>query len=106
VRVAADELLADVLGHLGHVARAALLEQQREEVDLEEDVAELVAQLAVVAGVGGVGQLVGLLDRVGHDRALVLLAVPGALAPQAAGQLVETGDGGGDVWLGRHRAPA
>ena len=105
VRMAADELLAHVLGDLRHVAGAALLEQQREEVDLEEHVAELVAQLGVVAGVGGVGQLVGLLDRVGHDRALVLLAVPRALAPQAAGQLVEAGDGGGDVGLW-HRAGA
>ena len=84
---------------------AALLEQQREEVDLEEHVAELVAQLGVVAGVGGVGQLVGLLDGVGHDRALVLLAVPRALAPQAAGELVQAGDGGGDGGLW-HRAGA
>ena len=43
---------------------AALLEQQRQEVDLEEHVAELVEQLGVVARVGGVGQLVRLLDRV------------------------------------------
>ena len=68
---------------------AALLEQQRQEVDLEQHVAELVEQLRVVARVGGVGELVGLLDRVRHDRALVLLAVPGALAPQPAGDLVE-----------------
>jgi hypothetical protein len=65
-------------------------------VDLEEHVAELVAQLGVVAGVGGIGELVGLLDGVRDDRALVLLAIPRALAPQAAGQLVEAGDGGGD----------
>ena len=70
-------------------ARAALLEQQREEDDLEEDVAELVAELRVVAALGGVGELVGLLDRVRDDRALVLLAVPGALPPQPAGDLVE-----------------
>ena len=79
VRVAADELLAAVLGDVGQRAGAALLEQQREEVDLEEDVAELVEQLGVVAPVGGVGQLVGLLERVRDDRALVLLAVPRAL---------------------------
>ena len=89
VRVAADQLLAAVLGDLGERAAAALLEQQREEVDLEEHVAELVEQLGVVAGVRGGGQLVGLLDRVRHDRALVLLAVPRALHAQAAGELVE-----------------
>ena len=49
VRVAADELLAAVLGDLREVAGAALLQQQRQEVDLEEDVAELVEQLGVVA---------------------------------------------------------
>ena len=78
-----------VLGHLGQRAGAALLEQQRQEVDLEQHVAELVEQLGVVAGVRGGGQLVRLLDRVRDDRALVLLAVPRALAPQPARQLVE-----------------
>src|SRR5205807_1493448 len=49
----------------------------------------LVEQLGVVAALGRVGELVGLLERVRNDRALVLLAVPGALAPQAARELVE-----------------
>ena len=89
VRVAADQLLGAVVGDRGQGSGAALLEQQGEEVDLEEDVAELVEQLRVVARVGRVGELVGLLDGVRDDRALVLLAVPRALAAQAPGQLVE-----------------
>ena len=89
VRVAADELLAHVLGDLREVAGAALLHEQRQEVHLEEDVAELVEQLGVVALVGRVGELVGLLDGVRDDRALVLLAVPRALHAQAARELVE-----------------
>ena len=89
-----------MVGDLREVAGAALLEQQREEVHLEEHVAQLVEQLGVVAGVGGVGELVGLLDGVRDDRALVLLAVPRALAAQAARQRVEAGDRGGDVGLG------
>ncbi|MDX6492133.1 MAG: hypothetical protein QOH02_68 [Gaiellaceae bacterium] len=89
VRMAADQLLAAVLGDLGQRAGAPLLEQEREEVDLEEHVAQLVEQLGVVARLGGVGQLVGLLDGVRDDRALVLVAVPRALAAQAPGQLVE-----------------
>ena len=84
VRVPADQLLAAVLGDVGQRAGAALLQQQRQEVHLEEDVAELVEQLRVVPGVGGRRQLVRLLDRVRDDRALVLLAVPRALAPQPA----------------------
>ena len=89
MRVATDQLLAAVLGHRGEVARAALLQQQREEVDLEEHVAELVEQLRVVATMRRVRQLVRLLERVRHDRALVLLAIPRALAPQPPRQLVE-----------------
>ena len=82
-----------VLGDVGHRARAALLEQQREEVHLEEHVAELVQQLRVVVRVRGRGELVRLPDRVRHDRALVLLTIPRALGPQLPGQLVETRDG-------------
>ena len=92
VRMAADQLLNRALGYLGKASGAALLEQQGQEVNLEQDVAELVHELGVVAGVCGVGKLVGLLDRVRNDRALVLLAVPGALAAQAAGDLVEAGE--------------
>ena len=101
VRVAADELLAAVLGDRREIAGAALLEQQREEVDLEEHVAELVEELRVVAGVGGVGELVGLLDGVRDDRALVLLAVPRTLHAQAARERVEAAERLGDLG-GRH----
>ena len=90
--MAADQLLDRALGDLGEASRAALLEQQRQEVDLEQHVAELVDELGVVAAARGVGELVGLLDRVGDDRALVLLAVPGALAAQPAGDLVEAAE--------------
>ena len=85
---------------------AALLEQQRQEVHLEEHVAELVEELGVVARVRGVGELVGLLDGVGHDRALVLLAIPRALDAQPARQGVELRDGYGDIRLRRHAAGA
>jgi hypothetical protein len=90
--VAPDQLLAHVLGDRAKRTRIALLEQQREEVDLEEHVAELVEQLGVVARVRGGRQLVGLLDRVRHDRALVLLAIPGTLLAQAAGERVKALD--------------
>ncbi len=43
----------------------------------------------IIAGLGGLGNLPGLLDRVRDDRALILLAVPGAVAPQPADYLVE-----------------
>ena len=90
----------------GQVAGAALLEQQRQEVDLEQDVAELVEQLGVVATVGGVGQLVGLLDGVGHDRALILLAVPRALLAQTPGDRVQARERVDGVLLGALRRHA
>ena len=88
----ADQLLDGALGHLGEASRAALLEQERQEVDLEQHVAQLVDELGVVTAFRGVGQLVGLLDRVRDDRALVLLAVPRALAAQPPRDLVEAGE--------------
>ena len=89
MRVAADELVVNPAGDLLEVPRSALLEQQREEVDLEEEVAELVEQLLVVTGERRVRDLVGLLDGVRHDRARGLLPVPRALATQPLCQLLE-----------------
>ena len=105
MRVAADQLRGHALGDAAEVAGVSLLEQQGEEEDLKEDVAELVEELRVVAAVGGVGELVGLLDGVGDDRALVLLAVPGALAAQAARDLVEALESGGCAHARRATAP-
>src|SRR5581483_7068770 len=79
---AADELLVDQAGGRRKVALAPLVEEEGEEVDLEEEVAELVEQLLVVTGERGVRDLVGLLDRVRHDRLRRLLAIPRAVAAQ------------------------
>lgn len=46
---------------------------------------------------GGVGQLVGLLDGVRDDRSLVLFAVPRTFAPQTAGELVQAPERLGDL---------
>ena len=89
MRVATDELRVDGPGDGFEIAVALLLEQQREEVGLEQEVAELVEELGGVARVGGVGDLVGLFDRVRHDRACGLLAIPGAVAAQALRQLLQ-----------------
>jgi hypothetical protein len=89
VWMATDQLLAAVLCHLREIARTTLLEQQREKHNLEEHVPQLVEQLGVIAAMRGIGQLIGLLDRVRHDRALVLLAIPRALAAQQMRQLIE-----------------
>jgi hypothetical protein len=71
------------------IARALLRQEKREEVDLEEQVAQLVREFAVVEPDRGVGDLVGLLDGMRNDRARGLLAVPGTVPPQTLGQLLE-----------------
>ena len=80
VGMATDELLVNPARYLRKVSLPALLEQQREEVHLEEEVAELVEELGVVVSERRFGDLVGLLDRMGNDRARRLRAVPGTVA--------------------------
>ena len=58
---------------------ATLLEKQREEDDLEEQVAELPGELLVISGRSRVGDLVGLLHRVRDDRPDGLRAIPWAV---------------------------
>jgi hypothetical protein len=87
--VPAHELGVDQPRCTFQVPLATLVEQQREEVDLEEQVAELVEQLRVVARKRGVRDLVRLLDRVRDDRPLGLLAVPRALAAQLLRERLE-----------------
>ena len=93
VRVARDELGVDTARSRLEAAGAALLEQQREEVRLKQQVADLVEQLCVVTRERGVGDLVGLLDGVRDDRLRGLLAVPWALAAKALGQLLKLDEG-------------
>jgi hypothetical protein len=93
VRMAADELLVHAARDRGEVAGAALGEQERQEVDLEQQVAELVEQLPVVGGKGGVRDLVRLLDRVRDDRLRRLLAIPRAVAAQTLRQLLKLDKG-------------
>ena len=92
MRVATDELGVHRAGDAVEIAVSLLLEQEREEVDLEEQVAELVVELRRVVGEGGVGDLVRLLDGVGDDRASRLLAVPRAFGAQAPGQRSKLGE--------------
>jgi hypothetical protein len=89
----ADKLRVDAARDLGEIAGAALLQQQREEVDLEEQVAELVEQLRVVSRKRSVGDLVRLLDGVRDDRLRRLLAIPRALAAQPLRQYLEFKEG-------------
>ena len=92
VGMAADQLRGAVVGYRCEVPGLALLEEQSQEVDLKQDVAELVEELGVVVPLSRVGELVCLLDRVRDDRALILLAVPGAFLAQPSSDRVQPGD--------------
>src|SRR6476619_5234004 len=87
--MASDELRDDDADRLLEVSNALLLEQQRQEDTLEQQVADLVEELCVVACDCGVADLVRLFDRMRDDRARCLLTIPGTLPTQPLGQLLE-----------------
>jgi len=101
VRVAADELRVDAARDRLEVAAPLLREQEGEEVDLEEEVAELVEELLGRARDRGVGDLVRLLDGVRDDRPRRLLPVPGAVAAKPLGQPLEVEERVGEASGGR-----
>ena len=78
--VTSHELLMSPTSNVLQPQLALLRQEKGQEIHLEEQVAELVEELLVVLGERGVGDLVGLLDRVRHDRPRRLLAIPRALA--------------------------
>ena len=71
---------------IGHGEFAALAGDLRVEDNLEQEVAELLADVRRVAGVEGVKDLVGLLDEERAEGFAGLLSVPGtaAFAAQAS----------------------
>ena len=89
VRMPADELLVDAARDGGQVSGPPLLEQEREEDRLEEEVAELVDELGIVGGDRRIRDLVRLLDGVRDDRGRRLRAIPRTVAPQPLGQLLK-----------------
>jgi hypothetical protein len=89
VWVAAAELVHDALDDVVEGVLARLLGDDGVEPDLQEQVAELLAQVVRVAGLDGLERLPGLLDEVAPQRLVGLLALPRALGPQAAHVVAE-----------------
>ena len=69
-------------GDVLHRERAALLGHHRVEEDLEEEIAQLVAQRRIVALTDRVVDFVRLLDQIRAERAVRLHPVPFAACPQ------------------------
>src|SRR5215831_15173894 len=78
VRMTAHELFAEALDDVGKVEGPLLLRHAGMEDDLEQEIAQFVAQVIEIAARNGVGDLVRLLDGVRRDRFKGLLQVPGA----------------------------
>ena len=82
VRMTVDQLVAQAVDHIRIVERSSFGAQFRVEDDMQHQVAQLLADALHVAVENGVGQFVGLLDRVAAQRLEGLLAVPRALCAQ------------------------
>src|SRR5262249_40133324 len=76
VRMAAQKLVDQRPHHVVEVENALLLRHAGMEHDLEQEVAELLAQIGEITARDGVGDLVGFLDRIGSNRREVLREVP------------------------------
>jgi hypothetical protein len=84
-----NQLVMNRAGHARQVALALLLQQQREEEGLEEEVAELILELAGIAADRRIGDLIRFLDRVRNDRPNRLLAVPRTVTAEPLGQALK-----------------
>ena len=82
--VAPDELLGDRLDDVAEAEPAGFLRHAGVKHDLQQQVAELVAQIVEVAPGDRVGDLIGLLDGVRRDGRKILLEVPRAPGPRRA----------------------
>ncbi len=105
MRMAADHLRGDGLDDVAEGEFAGLLSHLRMVDDLQQEVAELVAQIVEIAARNRVRHLVGLLDRVGRDGRKILLDVPwaaGRRRPQRRHDL----DQPGNVLRGFHQPDA
>ena len=70
--MAADHLGGDGGNDIAEIERAALLCHSRVEHDLQQQIAELVAQIVEIVALDCVRHLIGFLDGVGRDGGEVL----------------------------------
>ena len=78
MRMAADHLPRDRLDHVAEGKGVLLLRHAGVIDDLQQEIAEFLAQVVEIAARDGVGDLIGFLDGVGRDRRKVLFEVPRA----------------------------
>ena len=76
--VTVDHLVGNAASDIGEGEQPGFLGDPRLEDDLQQQIAELVADIVDIAALHGIRHLVGLFDGVGRDRREVLLDIPGA----------------------------
>ncbi len=84
MRMPADHLAGDRLDHVAEGKGILFLGHPGVIGDLQQQVAEFLAQIVEIAARNRVGDLIGLLDRVGRDRCEILLEVPRAAGHRRA----------------------
>ena len=83
MRMPADHFARDGLDHVAERERVLLLRHARVIDDLQQEIAEFVAEIVEIAARDGIGDLIGFLDGVGRDRRKILFEVPGAAGDRA-----------------------
>lgn len=78
VRMAADQFLADGRGDLFEIEQAALLGNLRVKHHLQQQIAQLAAQIVEIVALDGIGHFVGFFDGIRDQAVKILLQVPSA----------------------------
>ena len=71
-----DHLAADRRDDIAEIEDRGFFGHARMENDLQQEIAELVAQCGMIVPIDRIGHFVGFLDRVRRDRFEALLAIP------------------------------
>ena len=87
-----NQLIAEFVADIGDVEVSCLRAYLGVEDDVEEHVAELLADVILVILDDGISQLVGLLNRIGAQALVGLLTVPRALLPQVVHDVEQTSE--------------
>ena len=80
MRMPSDHLGGDRLDHVTERKCVVLLGHAGVVDHLQQEIAELLAQIVEIAARDGVGDLIGFLDGVGRNGREILLEIPGAAA--------------------------
>src|SRR5215470_14583934 len=84
MRVPTQEFFGDRQNNIAEIERALLLRHARMKHDLQQEIAELLAQVCKIATRDRVRDLVGFFEGIGRDRREILLQIPGATSTRRA----------------------